>query len=124
MRTMTLRQIPEAMAGRVQLPRTPRMRRHRDEEFFVATEIIDARSDARRAQILLRLPDAVLLERVDAITAACRQAGFKMGLLFIGIRITALSAVRMPDGQLPDHHAATMALWANGMSAIAGGAEQ
>lgn len=116
-------QIPEDRAGRVQLPRLPRLRRRRDEEFFVATEIIDAGTEARRALILLRLPDAVLLEKTKALTGACRQAGFKMGLLFISIRIAALSANRLPDGQLPDHHRATLALWANGMSAIAQGGE-
>lgn len=115
--------IPEAKAGRV-LPRLPRLRRRRDEEFFVAAEIIDADTDARRAQILLRLPDAVLLEKTEALTGACRQAGFKMGLLFIGIRIAALCAARLPDGELPDHQRATLNLWTNGLTALANGGGQ
>jgi hypothetical protein len=101
----------------------PRLRRHHDEGFFVATEILEASSHARRAQILLRLPDALLLEKEAAVVEACQLSGFKMGLLFIGIRITALSAVRLPDGQLPEHTRATLALWHNGMTALAAGGQ-
>lgn len=112
-------QIPEAVAGRLGLPRLPR--RQRDEEFFVAAELIDAATDARRAQILLRLPDAVLLDKTDALNGACRQVGFKMGLLFIGVRISTLCANRLPNGELPDQHRATLDLWRNGLQALADG---
>jgi hypothetical protein len=116
-------QIPAAKAGRVHIPRLPRSRRLRDEEFFVASDILDAGNDHRRAEILLRTPDAVLLEKTEALNAACRQAGFKMGLLFISIRIAALSANRLPDGQLPEHHRATLALWTDGFAALAKGGQ-
>lgn len=119
MTSVPLPQIPTEAAGRIRLPKLPRLRRTRDELFYVAAEILEASSDNRRAEILLRLPDAVLLEKMDAITHACRQAGFKIGMLFIGQRVAALSATRGRDGELPQHHVETLQLWRNGLAAMA-----
>jgi len=71
--------------------------------------------------VLLRLPDALLLQKSEALISACQKAGFKMGLLFIHMRIASLSAIRLPNGQLPDHHRATLDLWTNGLTALAEG---
>lgn len=72
-----------------------------DTMFPPAAQIIAAASDARRAAIILRLPDALTFTHAEPLMAACRDAGFVAGAEFILIRSTAFSAVRQIDGRLP-----------------------
>lgn len=72
-----------------------------DGAFPPAAQIITAPSHARRAAIILRLPDALTFTHAEPLMAACRDTGFAAGAEFILIRSTAFSAVRQIDGRLP-----------------------
>lgn len=113
-----VKQIPERHSARV-APRPAPV----DLEGLpiAAAQIFAARSHARRAEIVLRMPDAVLLADGEMIASACRSVGFKPGAEFVGYRLLALHAPRRPDGALPEAHRQCLALWCNGLAALAGG---
>ncbi|TPN79980.1 hypothetical protein [Mesorhizobium sp. B1-1-2] len=60
-------------------------------------QLYDADGDRERADILLRMPDSVLLKYRGPIVECCRRGCFEVGLAFIDLRISLLLAVR--DGQ-------------------------
>lgn len=100
--------------------RRPTKARQLDHLFPVAREVIEASSDARRAAILLRLPDAVVVTHGEVVAAACREIQFDAGVHFLGHRLAVLHATRLPSGALPDHCTATLEIWRSGMAALAG----
>lgn len=110
----TVSQIPLRRAGRVAhvLPRP-------DIENLppLAAAIAVASSNRRRAEIVLRAPDAVLLAHGEAMAGACRQTGFDAGAQFIAYRLEALHATRRADGALPAGIGELLALWRNGLVA-------
>lgn len=65
----------------------------------IIRQMHDAESDEARAQILLVVPDAVLMRYREVFEAACRRARFELGLHFIDIRRAEWGAVRGADGQ-------------------------
>lgn len=115
--------IPRTVAPKaVRKPKTPRkipMGRI-GRMFPIARDIVSASSHARRAEILLRLPDAVVLSHGDVLAAACREAEFIMGVHFLTQRSAVLFANRGLDGQLPEHCTRTLTIWHRGMASIAG----
>lgn len=69
---------------------------------------IDAYGDRARARILLVVPDAVLLKYRSQFEAACRRAGFQIGIDFIACRRAAFHATRRADGVLAHEPFETM----------------
>lgn len=65
----------------------------------IIRQMHDAADDQARALVLLTVPDSVLMKYRDVFDAACRRAGFDLGLSFIEIRRAAFCAVRGPDGR-------------------------
>jgi hypothetical protein len=64
-------------------------------------EMHDAPDDRARAEILLRLPDAVVLRHAPIFAEACRRARFEDGFVFVELRVAALMATRDAAGLLP-----------------------
>ena len=64
----------------------------------IIRQMHDAADDHARAAVLLCVPDSVLLKYRDVFEAACRRAGFNLGLSYIDVRRAAFCAVRGPDG--------------------------
>lgn len=64
-------------------------------------ELLDADGDRARAEVLLRMPDNVVLKYASPIADACRRAAFEAGLMFLEMRVAVLCAVRGADGCLP-----------------------
>lgn len=69
----------------------------------IVAQLLAAGSDAERAQILLRLPDALVFEQRMQLSRACLAVGFRRGALYIAARISAFVAVRGKNGTLPGH---------------------
>ena len=65
----------------------------------IIRQMHDAADDHARAAVLLCVPDSVLLKYRDVFEAACRRAGFNLGLSYIDVRRAAFCAVRGPDGR-------------------------
>jgi hypothetical protein len=64
-------------------------------------QLHDADGDHARADILLRMPDSVMLKYRAAIVESCRRASFEVGLAFVDLRTSILLAVRDADGRAP-----------------------
>lgn len=64
----------------------------------VIRQMLDAENDRERAQILLIVPDAVLMKYRPVFEAACRRARFDAGLTFIDWRRAGWHAVRDANG--------------------------
>lgn len=114
----TVKQIPERHAARVAPKPAPV---DLDGLPVAAVQVFEARDHARRAELLLRMPDAVLLADGEAIASACRSVGFGPGAQFVEYRLLALHAVRQPNGELPQAHRACLSIWHRGLAALAGG---
>ncbi|TPI39297.1 hypothetical protein FJW07_14040 [Mesorhizobium sp. B3-1-9] len=69
-------------------------------------QLYNADGNQARADILLRIPDSVLLKYRGSIVEACRRASFEVGLAFVDMRTSALLAVRDATGQVPPERAA------------------
>ena len=65
----------------------------------IIRQMHDAETDAARARILLIVPDAVLRRYREVFEAACKRAGFDLGVAFIEIRRAEWHAVRGADGR-------------------------
>ena len=90
--------------------------------FFVVDQLIEAPSDAVRAGILLRLPDAVIAAKAEQLQDGCADAGFKLGSEYVSIRLAHQSAMRDARGNLPAEVTCQLEIWRNGMVAISEGA--
>ena len=64
-------------------------------------QLHDADGDQARADILLRMPDSVMLKYHEVIHAACRRAGFEAGSNYLALRVSLSLAVRDAAGMLP-----------------------
>lgn len=83
-----------------------------DEAVFpVVARIRAARRKSEIAVILLRLPDAILCERLVDIAAACEEARFADAVSFVHMRVAALCAMRTADGRLPRAAEAPLEIW-------------
>lgn len=71
------------------------------------------------AGMLLRLPDALVLEHQIEILRACREQRFSAGAQFVDIRVAALCALRDRVGRLPDREAGTLEQWRAAFAALA-----
>lgn len=80
-----------------------------DEAVFpVVGQLLAAGSHAERAEILLRLSDAVLLAYPMPIAEACAAKGFVDGQLFAALRAALLCRTRDAHGLLPERPAAEL----------------
>lgn len=113
----TVKQIPRRHAARV----VPKPAPVDLEGLPIASaQVFEACDHARRAELLLRMPDAVLLADGELIASACRSVGFGPGAQFVEYRLLALHAVRQPNGELPQAHRDCLAIWHRGLTALAG----
>lgn len=92
-----------------------------DPLFPVAEMIADAPDHARRAVLVLRTPDAVLVGHGAAIQDACLAAGFSVGAQYVVVRSALLNAMRTEKGELPPEYVRQAEFWRRGLAAIAGG---
>lgn len=67
----------------------------------ILRQLYDAEGDRARADILLRMPDSVMLKYRSSIVECCRRACFEVGLAFIDLRVSVLLAVRDAEGRAP-----------------------
>ncbi|CAN7374901.1 hypothetical protein LJR231_002249 [Phyllobacterium sp. LjRoot231] len=67
----------------------------------IIDQMHNAADDRGRADLLLRVPDSILLTYSHVFEEACAKAGFEPGQAFINSRITLMRAVRDGDGLLP-----------------------
>lgn len=116
-----LRQVPRAHAARFEPVRVPALSREAGGLIFFVTQIEEAPDHARRAAILLRIPDALILSEAVQLAEACGRRGFALGAQFVTQRVVALHAVRDREGQLPAHVTRTQEIWRQGLVAVAGG---
>ncbi|MBI1620137.1 hypothetical protein [Aquamicrobium zhengzhouense] len=65
----------------------------------IIEQMYQAEDDRARARILLQCPDIILLKYRELFEAACRRAGFDLGLEFIELRRVGWHEVRGPDGR-------------------------
>jgi hypothetical protein len=87
----------------------------------ILRQMHDAADDRARADILLRVPDTILLKFSPVFEGCCRKASFEAGTALIVLRIVALRAVRDAGGNLPadmvahlDSYRAALAVFAAG----------
>ena len=67
----------------------------------ILREMHDAADDRARADILLRVPDTILLKFAAIFDDCCRRASFDAGATYVLLRLTGMRAVRGNDGTLP-----------------------
>ncbi len=67
----------------------------------IIDQLHNADDDRGRADLLLRVPDSILLTYAHVFEEACRKAAFEPGVAFINSRIALMRAVRDGDGLLP-----------------------
>ncbi|TPM41561.1 hypothetical protein [Mesorhizobium sp. B2-3-4] len=84
-------------------------------------QLHDADGNQVRADVLLRMPDSVMLEYHEVILNACRRGGFEVGMAFVDLRISLLLAVRDDQGRAPadlakvaEHYRETLAAFVSG----------
>jgi len=90
------------------------------DEFHVAGLIRTAASAEERARILLRVPDAIMLQMADELQRACDETQFALGRAFVDVRVATLSAMRQPDGELPAARAEESTFYRGLMRSLAG----
>ncbi|MCK9514340.1 MAG: hypothetical protein M0R28_24345 [Pigmentiphaga sp.] len=69
--------------------------------FPPAEQIIGMATDAERAALILRLPDAIIHDRLGELCEASVEAGFTLGSAYLTVRAVSFSAVRRLDGSIP-----------------------
>lgn len=67
----------------------------------VITLFANAASHGDRADMLLRMPVAVIVMECAALFATCMATGFEAGANYVATVTAAATAVRGPDGSLP-----------------------
>lgn len=116
----TVAQIPLDAAARF----SPVDQEREEAVFPVVNQIKQAPSQATRATLLLRIPDALVLAKCIELVEACRETGFSIGVHYLNHRLAALSSTRQSDGSLPERLARPMEIWQRGLIAVAGGMGQ
>lgn len=67
----------------------------------ILRQLHDADGDRARADVLLRMPDSVVLKYQEPIDAACRRTGFQAGSDYVSLRVSVCLAVRDEQGRPP-----------------------
>lgn len=67
----------------------------------ILRQLHDADGNRARADVLLRMPDSILLKFHGVILDACRRAGFSAGEQFVDLRASLMLAVRDEHGLPP-----------------------
>lgn len=68
--------------------------------FPPAEQIIAATCNAERAGLILRLPDAIVSDRLTELCDACTSTGFTVGAAYLMARAASFNSVRRLDGSL------------------------
>lgn len=84
-------------------------------------DLEQAIGNRKRAEILLRCPDAIMLSHGHQMGAECRRHDFEAGWEFCMVRHAALSAMHDVAGLLPGPVAAELELWRIALSRFAAG---
>jgi len=92
--------------------------------FYLVDQLLEARNHHARAGLLLRVPDALLLTKADVMAEACTKADFPLGADYIAVRVSAMSAVRQVNGDMPQGVVQQLDYWRSAFCAIAGGARE
>lgn len=87
----------------------------------ILRQMHDAADDRARADILLRVPDTILLKFAALFEECCRKACFEAGSNFILLRLVAMRAVRSADGTLPADTVAHLDSYRAGLAVFAAG---
>jgi len=85
----------------------------------ILRQLHDADGDRARADVLLRMPDSVMLKYHEVIDGACRRAGFEAGWNFAALRVSLSLAVRDRLGLPPAELAATVEHFRTGLAEFA-----
>lgn len=89
--------------------------------FPILDQIAEAGSPAAVAALLLRVPDAIVLDYQEALTGACKAIKCGDGVGFIASRVATLHAVRDAHGLLPWAIAQQDDYWRQQLSRLAAG---
>ncbi|TPM92709.1 hypothetical protein [Mesorhizobium sp. B2-1-3A] len=84
-------------------------------------QLHDADGDIARADVLLRMPDSILLKYHGVILESCRRARFEAGQQFVDLRTALMLAVRDSQGLPPADLADLAERMRAGLAAFAGG---
>lgn len=90
-----------------------------DAKLPLLAQLYDAASNQARAEILLRVPDNLVLKYATPILETLRHAAFSEGELFIQQRVAVLMAVRDSAGHLPANLAHDLERMRHAMAAYA-----
>lgn len=63
--------------------------------------LLECKTDAERAEWLLRAPQGVIYRDHVAIRRVLQEARFSLGLEALDVEFAAINATRLPDGGLP-----------------------
>ncbi len=88
----------------------------------ILRQLYDADGDRERADVLLRMPDSVVLKYHDVIAAACRRGAFETGVKFLAVRVSLSLAVRDSTGLPPADLAGMVDQFRIAMAEFAAGA--
>lgn len=87
----------------------------------ILRQLHDADGDRARADVLLRMPDSILLKFHGVILDACRRAGFAAGEQFVDLRASLMLAVRDDHGLPPPGLADAADAFRRGLAEFAAG---
>lgn len=90
-----------------------------DTDLHIVEQIKLAHGRREIAQILLRVPDGILMTHGEVLRAECRRAHFNEAVHFIELRLSALDAVRDSAGRLPDQVQIPLESWRSSFAAFA-----
>ena len=90
-----------------------------DTDLHIVEQVKLAASKREIAQILLRVPDGILMTHHEVLTAECRKARFPDAISYMTVRLVALDAVRDKSGRLPDAVLGPLENWRIAFAAFA-----
>lgn len=93
------------------------------ERLPIIQQMLDARDDRARADVLLRCPDSIMLKYAPVFRQACQATGFIAGEAFVEQRVACMLAVRGAAGGLPGRVALELETLRAELAAYAAGAE-
>lgn len=92
-----------------------------DERFHIVEQIVTAPCHERRAALVLRVPDGILLQKGVELKEACIEADFSIGATYLDLRIAALCLYRDADGKMPAGPLQQLEVWRRGLVAFSQG---
>lgn len=86
----------------------------------ILRQLHDADGDRMRADVLLRMPDSVLLKYQGVILESCSRARFQAGENFVALRVSLMLAVRDGQGMPPPDLSAKAEAYRAGLAEFSG----